>query len=198
MEYIIEIQKGGKNKRRKAETAICEYCKLPFLRALRFKTQRFCSKSCKAKTMRTSLKVNCCFCGKEYLRKPSRLNNTKSKLHFCSRMCKDKGQRIENGLKAMWPTTYGVGTYIDYSNIAFSHFKAECVDCKIDTTFLLCVHHKDGNRENNNKENLEIVCANCHIKRHLRSVNGVWVVDYKSLTPIEILDQFKMRDDTHS
>lgn len=44
----------------------------------------------------------------------------------------------------------------------------------------------DGDRSNNKRENLEIVCANCHLIRHLKkSQDGNWVRDYKRLTPRE-------------
>lgn len=35
---------------------------------------------------------------------------------------------------------------------------------------LLGIHHKDKNRENNNIENLEVLCANCHSEAHLKHV----------------------------
>ena len=37
--------------------------------------------------------------------------------------------------------------------------------------------------KNNVKNNLEIVCGNCHMKRHLRFTSGGWVYDSHYLTP---------------
>jgi hypothetical protein len=64
--------------------------------------------------------------------------------------------------------------------------------CGVNQKYLLAIHHIDGNINNNNKDNHEIVCANCHIKRHLkqRIKDGEWVYHTKSLTPREILDLF--------
>jgi len=50
------------------------------------------------------------------------------------------------------------------------------------------VHHVDGDQDNNNPSNLEIVCANCHVRRHLSiNVNGDWVYNPHALTPREQL-----------
>jgi len=62
-----------------------------------------------------------------------------------------------------------------------------CEGCGEDERFLLIVHHIDGNRNNNSENNLEIVCSNCHMKRHLKKVNGKWMFNTKYLTPREKL-----------
>lgn len=51
-----------------------------------------------------------------------------------------------------------------------------CIDCKEKRPYLLQVHHIDWNHNNNKDENLEVVCANCHVKRHLWNKN--WVLIY--------------------
>jgi len=66
----------------------------------------------------------------------------------------------------------------------------KCAGCGIDRFYLLQIHHIDGNNGNNDAENLEIVCANCHIKRHLkkRKKDGRFVYHPKgSLTPRHLL-----------
>jgi hypothetical protein len=52
----------------------------------------------------------------------------------------------------------------------------------------LCVHHMDGNNDNNDDSNLEIVCFNCHVKRHLRYDGDKFVYDPHYLTPREWLE----------
>jgi 5-methylcytosine-specific restriction endonuclease McrA len=42
----------------------------------------------------------------------------------------------------------------------------KCKICGFDDLNVLCVHHIDGNRKNNDISNLEILCANCHFKMH--------------------------------
>ena len=46
--------------------------------------------------------------------------------------------------------------------------KMECKKCKINEyPQILVVHHLDGNRKNNKKENLCVLCPNCHAIAHL-------------------------------
>ena len=63
----------------------------------------------------------------------------------------------------------------------------ESHDCNVSQRYLLLVHHKDGNRKNNRRSNLEIVCANCHKKRHLHFKDGAWGYWSKALTPRRML-----------
>lgn len=55
---------------------------------------------------------------------------------------------------------------IDYRKIAFDNFPNLCNRCGIDITVVLEVHHKDRDRNNNHLNNLEILCANCHLIEH--------------------------------
>lgn len=41
-----------------------------------------------------------------------------------------------------------------------------CERCSYDKKQILQVHHKDQNRQNNNLENLELICPNCHAEEH--------------------------------
>ena len=42
----------------------------------------------------------------------------------------------------------------------------KCERCGFDNKWALIVHHKDGNGKNNKRENLEMICANCHYIEH--------------------------------
>lgn len=64
---------------------------------------------------------------------------------------------------------------------------SKCVSCGISAKCLLAIHHIDGNKNNNNISNHEILCANCHILRHLKEINGEWVYYTKALTPRYLL-----------
>lgn len=46
------------------------------------------------------------------------------------------------------------------------HKTDHCFDCNTDDIRILCVHHNDHNRENNNLDNLITLCYNCHRIRH--------------------------------
>jgi hypothetical protein len=41
-----------------------------------------------------------------------------------------------------------------------------CERCSYDKYEILQVHHKDRNRNNNELENLELICPNCHYEDH--------------------------------
>jgi len=43
-----------------------------------------------------------------------------------------------------------------------------CVECG--SWFRLGVHHKDGNHSNNNPDNLQWLCHNCHVRKHNRYI----------------------------
>lgn len=59
---------------------------------------------------------------------------------------------------------FGHGT--NYRNIAFNELPNMCNRCSILDKEVLIVHHIDRNRNNNDISNLEILCANCHMKEH--------------------------------
>lgn len=42
----------------------------------------------------------------------------------------------------------------------------KCERCGYDKYEILHVHHKDRNRENNNLDNLALICPNCHYEEH--------------------------------
>ncbi|SRR5260221_730614 len=116
-----------------------------------------------------SVKLNCEVCGKE-IEKYTR-DIKRNKLFYCSRDCYNT-RRKENLTRLKRSTKY----YDDLLN------NTSC-ECGEDKKYLLQIHHMDGNHNNNSPENLEIVCGNCHIKRHLKLLkNGQYVYHPRSLT----------------
>ena len=53
-----------------------------------------------------------------------------------------------------------------YAKRGFKQYEYICNRCGITNKLVLLVHHKDRNRYNNEIENLEILCWNCHIIEH--------------------------------
>ena len=130
--------------------------------------QRFCSIKCI--NHKEKFECKCEVCGKITSRHKS--NFDRNKHFYCSRECFDL-RRTENLKHIKRHTKY----YKDLIS------KSSCEDCGENKYYLLHIHHKDGNDLNNDPDNLEIVCSNCHIKRHLKyNKNGELVYHPSSLT----------------
>lgn len=110
----------------------------------------------------------CAYCGKimrveDYLDKKGYKNYTAfAKKKYCDRMCmrkaflnigKDKGS-------GNWSSTHGTARGI---NDLILH-KTECEICGKQGN--LDVHHKDENPNNNEPDNLQVLCRSCHMKIH--------------------------------
>jgi len=51
-----------------------------------------------------------------------------------------------------------------------------CEKCGYDKIEILQVHHKDKNKNNNNLDNLELICPNCHFEKHYSEKS--WLKNY--------------------
>lgn len=117
-----------------------------------------------------SILLTCDYCFKQYYASKSSLNKSKSGLHFCCKEHKLLAQRLDSGekFKDMRPSHYSIGTIGSphtYRNLAFRNYENKCAICNWqEDKDILQVHHIDENRENNNLENLIILCPNCHAK----------------------------------
>jgi len=163
--YEIFIYEGI--KKREAVEVKCDECGKKFLKSKRFVKEgknNYCNKKCRSESLTNQVELICDNCGKEYSVPVSRVKNSKSGYHFCSKVCKDEGQKIKNGLKGMWPEHFGNGNGRNtYRRLAFDNYKHECEVCGYDEhEGLLHVHHIDCNRNNNDIDNLMILCPTCH------------------------------------
>ena len=144
--------------------------------------RKTCSRQCFYEYSRTErIVVKCNNCGKSISRVPSDLRS-KNNLYFCDRKCKEFAQSISGGnIEALQPKGYNGGT-TKYREWAFDKYGYECSECGLLEEHLLVVHHKDGNRNNNELNNLKVVCHNCHAKLHLTRVNDKLIYSPKHLT----------------
>ena len=171
---------------------LCPVCKKEFITRAD-KPSETCGKICKGKlkSIKNTCVFHCDWCKKEFTRAKSKKKNSKKRFYFCSRKCKESAQKIsKNGIKEIMPNHYGTSI----GREAVKRYKKcikniQCEECGEKREYLLSVHHKDGNHLNNIKTNFELVCGNCHIKRHLKNVDGKWVYDTKSLTPRSLLNE---------
>lgn len=159
--YITE--KDG--RRRKATEIICDHCGSTFLKAInRVSDKNYCTVECAHHARTNRVVVTCSGCHTDIQRARNELTKSKSGLYFCSRSCKDEAQRI-GGIKEIQPPHYGTKTNRVYRDIAFTHYKPECVICGFDK--VIHVHHIDGNHTNDCPSNLIPLCPNHHGMAHM-------------------------------
>ncbi len=187
MEKVYYIEKSG--KRRIGELITCAVCKKQTISRTRGKTvAKYCSHKCAYIGKQKRIKVTCYTCKKVIFRTPSKIKNSKSGLFFCSRKCKEKAQTLKFGCKEIMPNHYGTSEGRElYKDIIKRRKSPSCQDCGEKRRYLLAIHHKDGDKTNNVKENFEIVCSNCHIKRHLKNIDSNWIYSTRALTPRDLL-----------
>jgi len=117
--------------------------------------KKFCSRKCfDERTMKMSeinknviMSVCCLMCGKSFDKKLNKINNRN---FFCSKECKTRYGKIKRKF--------------DYRKKAYAQYGKICDRCN--SVEKLIVHHKDGNRLNNDIFNLQVLCRKCHMVLH--------------------------------
>lgn len=130
-----------------------------------------CPNCYKNKILASLVTLKCDYCGKYFTRKKSDIKD--SEYHYCSRKC---GNIHKNNLKIK-------DNIKNYRYTAFQVYEHKCACCGYnEDERILEVHHIDSNRDNNNIDNLIILCPNCHRKITL----GYYQLDVKNQKLIEI------------
>ena len=110
---------------------------------------------------------HCAKCGAEVWKIPAELKKSKSGNVFCSKSCacSYNNEHLRRGDKN--PNWKG-GSYnnVAYLKLAYRTYAPKCAVCGETDLDMLEVHHIDGNRKNNDIDNLIILCANHHAKVH--------------------------------
>jgi len=86
-----------------------------------------------------------------------------------------KPEDLEKYFKQKFPTPIikPENAASNYRATALAVKQQKCERCSYDKfPEILVVHHKDRNRKNGAKENLEILCPNCHEEEHLLKYDG--------------------------
>lgn len=189
--YCSNACKSAYRRKSKGKLRNCKYCGKEFF-ALYHEDNgftEFCSKECSSKfayedKLLLEKEKICKECGKIFIDKfPFRKQ-------CCSEICKQnraKRLRIESRVrrgitkcgfvgkggaskKGKEHHSYksGIGEYreIKYNYMKENNIPELCEICG--STEFLVVHHIDHNRNNNNIENLQLVCRSCHIKLHCK------------------------------
>jgi hypothetical protein len=126
---------------------------------------KYCSIKCRTKSQFKGRWVECAHCGKKIWRTPKDFKRSKRNKFFCSVACHCswENKNVRYGINAPnWIS--GETAYRDLMRRHGILFK--CVKCGISDKRVLVVHHKDGNRRNNDIKNLERICCNCHAILH--------------------------------
>ena len=121
------------------------------------------------------IKRRCLLCSKEFEVVESRIYSGRGK--YCSRECADeskKGKRFSKKTEIKKGQHLSPKTEFVYTTGAGYRHKIKdviCKDCKKRfPRTKIQIHHKDGNRKNNNLRNLIALCKSCHLKRHGKKV----------------------------
>ena len=151
------------------------------------KCSKYICPECKKEHSNTAGEIKqCAYCGKEIYIKPSRIKNNKTGMYFC---CQEHFiQAAKEGInskqfKALIPRpSVNSNGFASYRKQALRHYPNECAVCGYNEEIdILEVHHIDENRQNNNLENLIILCPNCHKKLTLHKYK---LIDRKYLQKI--------------
>jgi 5-methylcytosine-specific restriction endonuclease McrA len=111
--------------------------------------------------------VKCFICSKEIYKQSKALEGSKSGKLFCTKSCQTKWRNAE--FKDEKHPNWKGGLYAYRRMMKQSSAPQMCTLCKIKDKRVLAVHHVDENRKNNNIDNLQWLCHNCHHLVHHHS-----------------------------
>lgn len=150
-------------------TVFCKVCGKEFKTKSWFFQQgwsRCCSGKCRNEAQKKGKFIKCSTCGKSIWRGPASLRSSKSGKFFCTKSCQTLWRnKVYSGPNhAFWVD----GCSIYRKKLLESNTSIVCQLCKVKDLRILQVHHKDGNQQNNELDNLVWLCLNCHhlIHRH--------------------------------
>ena len=96
--------------------------------------------------------VECATCGKPLYRSSRQLANSKTNLFYCCKMHQRK---------------WRIHKKTSYRKLAFDNLPHVCSECGYDRIMnILEVHHVNFDHDDNQFENLQILCPNCHRELH--------------------------------
>src|SRR3989344_2401236 len=127
---------------------------------------KYCSRDCKRQGQLNGTYIKCAICSKEAYKTKLGLARSKSKNYFCSKSCQTiwRNTIVYVGEKH---SNWTGGEHIEYRDrLRNSGIKQYCRICGTKDKRILCVHHLDKNRKNNELENLTWLCYNCHYLVH--------------------------------
>jgi hypothetical protein len=153
---VPEYKRNEYNRNPNIKCKICD--KSIYRRPFEIKKNKgrvFCSNNCYGIACRKE--HPCVICGKPIL----------AGLHknTCSRVCANKHR---TGIKYKLNRPKDKAHYNKGLKLRLLKQRGrKCERCSYNKYQVLQIHHKDRSRENNELENLELICPNCHAEEHL-------------------------------
>lgn len=147
-------------KYKRNPNTVCSVCKKSiYKRPSQIKINNgnvYCSATCYG--VRCRKEIPCLECGKLLL--------TRYNKKTCSRACANK-HRAGIKYKLAGPRKDKVKNYKSLKIRLLTQRGKTCERCGYTKFEILQVHHKDRNHLNNELNNLELICPNCHFEEHL-------------------------------
>lgn len=173
----------------------CNHCEKEFEKLTKYvnysnkhNLKHYCSKECLTNSKNNRIECKCGFCSKIIYKTPSEINRSKSGLSFCDKSC---ACSYNNSILRTGENNYkyidGKSLNTNYINKAFKLYKAQCAKCLISDIDCLEIHHIDENHNNNEDNNLLILCSNCHSLIH----KNRFTVKDCSIEKIESFQEYK-------
>lgn len=128
----------------------------------------YCSKNCYSLNRRdkATIKTKCFNCNKPIKKFKREIKNSKTGNVYCSKSCAVSKNNVLFKRNTNHPN-YTTGKSSYRIKILREIKNPKCNRCGFNKNIkALHIHHIDRNRDNNEKENLEILCANCHYIEH--------------------------------
>lgn len=130
-----------------------------------------------------SIEFKCIVCDIKIYRSNWDIKVSKTGFFCCSLECKNTAQRGKIDIPGIEKLAHRVIHGNSRYNYIKNEYNACCADCGLNYSPWLVVHHKDSNRENGSPDNLEVLCFNHHVVRHMHSdANGNFVFAPSSLS----------------
>lgn len=146
----------------KRETKNCEFCNIEFT-SIKSDNRKFCSKNCSVNSQKNENEIKkCILCKSEFL--IDGRNKSKNR-KFCSTICHRKYEENLRFVKLEFNGSVSSKTAKLY---LIKKHGERCMECGWDKKNVVTnkvpveLEHIDGNSENNNLDNLKLLCPNCH------------------------------------
>lgn len=160
----------AKNKWLTAYLLKCQFCGVNFKTVPTSTKQKTCSRQCSnalRRSRRIIIKSHCLICKTEII------SSTKRIRRYCSNKCKGKmlgalGRRI-----SLQKSSWGQWANRKSAKLWFVNQYNGCMICGYaKVPEILELHHIDRDSKNNNKNNLMLLCPNCHSENHWEHRDG--------------------------